>query len=142
VAASLRRRIRDEGPLRSLDMEGGGSRGWWDLKVAKKVASALWSSGELAIRERRNFQSTYDLSERVIPERLRTAMVPRDAAIENLLLRALQGHGWATTTTLAQTWRLDRRRHGPASALQRLCDRGRILPCRLIADDRRETPAG
>ncbi len=139
VAASLRRRIRDEGPLRSLDMEGGGSRGWWDLKVAKKVATALWSSGELAIRERRAFQRTYDLAERVIPERLRTAQVARDAAVETLLLRALEGHGWATTATLAQTWRLDRRRHGPASALERLRDCGRVLPCRLIGDDRRET---
>jgi uncharacterized protein YcaQ len=136
VAASLRRRIRDEGPLRSIDLEGGGSRGWWDLKVAKKVASALWSSGELAIRERRNFQRTYDLSERVIPERLRSAAVPRDEAIEALLLRALEGHGWATTATLARTWRLDRRRHGPASALERLRDRGQVLPCRLIGDGR------
>ena len=56
-------------------MEGGGSQGWWDLKVAKKVASALWSSGELAIRERRNFQRTYDLAERVIPERWRDKVV-------------------------------------------------------------------
>ena len=37
----------------------------------KRVAAALWSSGELAIRERRNFQRTYDLAERVIPEDLR-----------------------------------------------------------------------
>ena len=59
------------GPLRSLDMEGRGSSGWWDLKVAKKVATALWSSGELAIRERRNFQRTYDLAERVIPDDVR-----------------------------------------------------------------------
>ena len=28
VARRLRRRIRDEGPLRSADMEGAGSRGW------------------------------------------------------------------------------------------------------------------
>ncbi|PWB70125.1 MAG: hypothetical protein C3F15_14220, partial [Holophagae bacterium] len=109
------------------------------LKVAKKVATALWSSGELAIRERRNFQRSYDLAERVIPERLRSAAVPRDEAIEALLLRALEGHGWATTATLAQTWRLDRRRHGPASALERLGDSGRIVPCRLVGDDRRET---
>jgi uncharacterized protein YcaQ len=140
VAASLRRRIRDEGPLRSIDLEGGGSRGWWDLKVAKKVASALWSSGELAIRERRGFQRSYDLAERVIPEHVRSAPpVARGEAIEALLLRALACHGWAATATLAQTWRFDQRRHGPASALQRLCDSGRILPCRLIADNLRET---
>lgn len=135
VAASLRRRIRDEGPLRSLDMEGGGSRGWWDLKVAKKVASALWSSGELAIRERRSFQRTYDLAERVIPERYRTAAVCRDEAIETLLLRALEGHGWATTITLAETWRLDRRRHDVEGAIARLTDGGRIVPCGLLGGE-------
>ena len=51
VARNLLRRIREEGPLRSVDMEGRGSRGWWNLKTAKRVATALWSSGELAIRE-------------------------------------------------------------------------------------------
>jgi len=40
----LRKRIREEGPIRSVDMEGRGSRGWWDLKLAKKIATALWSS--------------------------------------------------------------------------------------------------
>ena len=70
VARNLRRRIRAEGPLRSIDMEGEGSRGWWNLKTAKRVAAALWSSGELAIRERKNFQRTYDLARRVIPERV------------------------------------------------------------------------
>jgi len=36
VADTLRRRIRDEGPLRSQEMEGQSGKGWWDLKVAKK----------------------------------------------------------------------------------------------------------
>ena len=53
VARALRRRIREDGPLRSIDMEGPGGKGWWDFKIAKRVATALWSSGELAIRERR-----------------------------------------------------------------------------------------
>ena len=39
VAENLLERIRQEGPLRSLDLEGRGSQGWWDLKLAKKVAT-------------------------------------------------------------------------------------------------------
>ena len=62
VAREIRRRIRKEGPLRSVDLEGEGGRGWWNLKIAGKVARAMWSSGELAVRERRNFQRTYDLA--------------------------------------------------------------------------------
>ena len=135
VADILRRRIRDEGPLRSIDMEGGGSRGWWDLKVAKKVATAMWSSGELAIRERRSFQRTYDLSERVIPEQWRMTTVPRERAIETLVLRALAGHGWATSGTIAQTFRL--RQEDSSAALLRLEESGEISSCILVGDGKR-----
>ena len=58
MAENLTRRIREEGPLRSLDLEGRGSRGWWDLKIAKRMATALWSAGVLAIRERAIFSGS------------------------------------------------------------------------------------
>lgn len=131
VAADLRRRIRDEGPLRSVDMEGEGGRGWWDLKIAKKVATALWSSGELAIGERRNFQRTFDLAERVIPAELRERPLAEEDGLEVLLLRALEGHGWATTGTLAATWRLPNRRAAIEGALRRLVEKGSIVACGL-----------
>ena len=105
LARDLLARIRDEGPLRSLDMEGEGSRGWWNLKTMRRVAAALWSSGELAIRERRGFQRTFDLTERLIPAALRERPLAEEDALELLLLRALDGHGWATTGTLALTRR-------------------------------------
>jgi len=135
VARDLRRRIRDEGPLRSADMEGRGSKGWWDLGVMKRVASSLWSSGELAIRERRNFQRTYDLAERVIPEELRRRPLPAAEALETLLLAALDGHGWATTGTLASTWRLRNRKVELVAALQRLQEKGQIQACALEGRD-------
>ena len=139
VARDLRRRIRDEGPLKSVDMEGRGSRGWWDLKVMKKVATALWSSGELAIRERRAFQRSYDLAERVIPDALREHPLSRRDALPVLLLRALEGHGWASTGTLAATWRLRNLRVPLADALARLVRQGDIVPCALAHDDGRRT---
>jgi uncharacterized protein YcaQ len=135
VAENLRRRIRDDGPLRSLDMEGGGSRGWWDLKVAKKVASAMWSSGELAIRERKNFQRTYDLAERVIPDRWRGQTVAKEKALDVLVLRSLAGHGWATTGTIVQTFRLTT--DDAAAALDRLAESGEVVGCKLILHGRR-----
>ena len=134
VAENLRRRIREEGPLRSLDMEGSGSQGWWDLKVAKKVASGMWSSGELAIRERRAFQRTYDLAERVIPDQLRNQVVVKERAIETLALRALAGHGWATTGTISQTFRLAQK--DVVAALDRLAESNEIVPCALDKDGR------
>ncbi|MBZ0270200.1 winged helix DNA-binding domain-containing protein, partial [bacterium] len=135
VADDLLRRIRDEGPLRSVDMEGKGSSGWWDLKLSKKVATALWSSGDLAIRERRNFQRSYDLAERVIPEEHRFRPLPYEEALDALLLRALDGHGWAATGTLARTWRLHNRAMDLAASLARLSESGRVTPCAFVDDD-------
>jgi uncharacterized protein YcaQ len=131
VARDLRRRIRDEGPLRSSDMEGRTGKGWWDLGVMKRVASSLWSSGELAIRERRNFQRTYDLAERVIPEDLRRRPLPTPDGLEMLLLAALDGHGWATTGTLAATWRLKNRKAELVATLRRLQEKGAVLASAL-----------
>jgi uncharacterized protein len=138
VAADLQRRIRDEGPLRSLDMEGRGSRGWWDLKLVKRVATALWSAGELAIRERRNFQRIYDLTERVIPELWRQNGLPETQAIEHLLLRALRGHGWASSGTLSQTWRLANQKQRITAALNRLVEKGEIVACALAGRDKKK----
>jgi uncharacterized protein YcaQ len=121
-------------------MEGGGSRGWWDLKLVKRVATALWSSGELAIRERRNFQRIYDLTERVIPEQWRQNGLPATQAIEQLLIQALSGHGWASTGTLSQTWRLANQKKNIATALNRLVEKGDIVPCSLAGDDKKKSP--
>ncbi len=140
VARDLRRRIREEGPLRSAEIGGGGGRGFWELEVTKKVAAALWSSGELAIRERRAFQRTYDLAERVIPEALRAHPLSKADGLEVLLQQALAGHGWATTATLAATWRLVNRRHELLAALGRLVERGRVQACRLAGGEGRPTP--
>ncbi len=131
VHARLLDRIRTDGPLRSADMEGGGGGGWWDFKLAKQVATAMWSSGELAIRERNNFHRSFDLTERVIPAAMRRTSMTLSASLCVLLLRALAGHGWATTGTLAATWRL--RNLGPQikRALNELEDAGEIVPCTL-----------
>ena len=142
VARNLLQRIRSDGPLRSaeLEQESGPRRrgGWWDLKAAKRVASALWSRGTLAIRERLNFQCTYDLAERVIPADLRQHPLPMRHALETLVLKSLDGHGWATTGTIAATWRLVNRRDELDATLQRLVDKALVHPCALDTPDGRK----
>ena len=114
-----------------MEGEGRTGKGWWDLGVMKRVAASLWSSGELAIRERRNFQRTYDLAERVIPEELRRRPLSTADGLEALLLTALDGHGWATTGTLAATWRLKNRKAELVNTLRRLHEKGAVLACAL-----------
>ena len=134
VTQQLLERIRDEGPLRSLDLEGQSGSGW-NVKLTKKVASALWSRGDLAIRERRNFQRVFDLAERVIPENLRQHPQDLPTSLRTLLLRALAGHGWAQTATLAATWRLRNLKEQLSLALHELVESGDVVACHLVGKD-------
>ena len=139
-ADALLERIASEGPLRSADLppDEGFNRtkhAWWDTKLLKRIAESLWSCGELAIRERRNFQRVYDLSERVIPDAVRSCPKSEGESVEHLLLTALEGHGWATTGTQAATWRLRNRRPAILAALGRLQEAGTIVACELRADN-------
>lgn len=136
LARGLLRRIEREGPLRSLDMEGRGGTGWWDLKLARRVTEALWSAGKVAVRERHNFQRSFDLVERVIPESARTVKISVEDSLDELLLRALAGHGWATPGTLAATWRLVKRHEAVRASLERLRDRGEVMQCTLETPQR------
>jgi len=137
MVASIMGRVEQEGAFRSVDLEGSGGKGWWDFKLSKRIAEALWSAGELAIASRRHFHRSFDLPERVIPAEVRRRVVSDEEAFDTLLLKALEGHGWASTGTLAATWRLVNCRERVAASLQRLVESGRILACTL-AGGRRE----
>lgn len=134
LAREVLRRVEDSGPTKSADWEGPGSRGWWDHKPAKRVLEALFCSGDLAVRERKNFIRAFDLPDRVHPEwhdRTRAASPTLQESLRRLLLVAVAGHGWATTGTLAQTWRLRNRRREILDALETLVEEGSLMRCRL-----------
>lgn len=132
---ALKKRLRDEGPLKSADFDGESKGGWWNHKVTKRVAIAMWSSGELAIRERKNFQRTYDLADRVIPEAIRKTKEPLSLSMKRLLDQALLGHGWAERRTLAQTWRLSNLKEPITKALNQLEREGTAIPCHVKLDN-------
>ncbi len=140
LAAEILRRIEDEGPLRSLDFESGRFGTNWQLKTATFVASALWGTGELAIRERRSFQRVYDLVERVIPDNIRSQSLSFDEALPLLILKALAGHGWATRGTIADTWRLKNQVGVVEAALDRLRESGEIMACELVDEKGSRAP--
>jgi uncharacterized protein YcaQ len=138
VAASILERIRKDGPLHSSELEGRASSGWWTLSVAKKVVSALWSDGTLAVRERKRFQRTYDLAEHVIPEKWRRDEPSVTESLKALLRKALDGHGWATPRTLASTWRL-RKTPELSRSLDELEEAGEVVRCDVVSPDGRRT---
>ena len=133
VAEAILRRVETEGPMRSLDLTGPMLGDMWRSKRERWVAYSLWSTGELAIRSRRNFQRTFDLPERVIPERWRNEDWSLEQGIRALILRALEGHGWATIGALADTWRLRNVRPQIRGALEDLAAAGEAIPCDAVS---------
>ena len=94
----------------------------------------------MAIRSRHNFQRTFDLPERVIPERWRSEDWSLEEGIRALILRALEGHGWATIGTLADTWRLKNVRPQIRSVLEDLASAGDVVSCDLMTVDGKPRP--
>ena len=137
VARQLRKRIEREGPLRSVDLEGERAEGMWNLNLARKVADAMWLAGDLAIRERRRFQILYDLVERVVPADVLERRVSLADSLKTLLLRSAKAHGWATTGTLASTWRLRNMASAIKKALAELSEDGALEACALETPERR-----
>ena len=70
LMTNILKRIEKEGPLGSKDFEDTrlNKTGWWDWKPAKQAIEMLYLEGDLMISSRKNFQKTYDLTERVLPE--------------------------------------------------------------------------
>ncbi|WP_394779687.1 winged helix-turn-helix domain-containing protein [Undibacterium sp.] len=63
----IRLHIQQNGPVRSADFErkDGKSGGWWEWKPEKRSLEVLFTTGELMVARRHNFQRVYDLRERV-----------------------------------------------------------------------------
>jgi len=100
-------RIRAEGPLGSRAFDGNGGGGMWNWKPAKMVLDALWDRGVLVIGERRNFQRSYDLAERVIPKQWLEAPVPTETeTLREWALLAVGARGALTEPAIREHWRL------------------------------------
>lgn len=65
----IRQHIHAHGASRSADFErtDGKSGGWWEWKPEKRSLEVLFTTGELMVARRHNFQRIYDLRERVHP---------------------------------------------------------------------------
>jgi uncharacterized protein YcaQ len=65
--AKVRRHLKKHGATRSADFErtDGKSGGWWEWKPEKRSLELLFTTGEVMVAKRHNFQRIYDLRERV-----------------------------------------------------------------------------
>ena len=126
IAKEVLHRIEVEGPLTPGDFGGAGTPGWWEWSPAKQVFEALFSSGQLAVRERRSFARVYDL-----PERLYTAqqLAPVDEkdALRWRVLRAVTARGIVTEKRLSDYFRVTGRSKPLAAPMVDLIDEGVIV---------------
>jgi hypothetical protein len=93
------KRIKEEGQLTPSDFGDVDNRKrgpWWDWKPAKAALEVLFWRGDLMIRERRNFQRVYDLTERVLPKEVDTTLPSEIEEKTFFIRRALEAMGVAT----------------------------------------------
>ena len=126
------RRLRDEGPLRTRDIENRAVQGWrtggWndDSNDTAMMLAVLWRRGEVMIVGRDGQQRIWDLAERRLP--VHEARSAPAVAIE-ILERRLLAAGVAQPRTFAQFG--NDRPPGWERALARLERRGIAVPVRI-----------
>jgi uncharacterized protein YcaQ len=128
VKAALEQ-IRERGPLGAGELANGGkSKGsWWGWSQGKEILEWLFWIGEVTTARRRNFERLYDLTERVLPEAVRTGPVPsREQAQRELLMIGARAMGVATARDLRDYFRLPAKE--AAERVAELVEEGKLLP--------------
>ena len=128
-AQAALKRIRDEGPLAASDFEEKRSRtGWWEWTDAKRALEWLFWAGRITTATRRgSFERVYDLTERVIPERILTLPTPDEGQAHRALIeRAALALGVATAQELGDYFRLGLKEANAAIAI--LAEAGVLRP--------------
>jgi uncharacterized protein YcaQ len=99
--------IRDNGPARSSDFErtDGKGGGWWEWKPEKRSLEVLFTSGQLMISRRHNFQRVYDLAERVLPGWDDSRMPVMDETRRTFVLKTVKALGLAKASWVADYFR-------------------------------------
>ncbi|MCG2583356.1 winged helix-turn-helix domain-containing protein [Massilia sp. TS11] len=121
--------VRTRGPVRSQDFarRDGKGGGWWEWKPEKRALEALFTTGQLMIARRHNFQRVYDLRERVHPSWHDGLLPPRAEVERALALRSVRALGLARAAWVPDYYRT-RRPHVDLAALARS---GQLLTARV-----------
>ena len=119
--------VRRRGPLAHNELTEPGER-WgtfWTTSRGKGALEWLLRRGRVMVHDRHNFQRIYDLTERIIPQRLLDGSRPSEIDAQRaLLLLAARSHGVGAARDLADYYRLPI----PASRklLRELADEGAL----------------
>ena len=131
TATEIMRRVEMDGPITSAEVGGAGSPGWWEWSDAKKVLEALFSSGRLAVCERRGFTRVYDLPERLYTSEQLAPIADGEEILRHLILRTVRARGIITRRGIIDYYRLRGRSRAAAVAVDELVAVGRLVEVRV-----------
>ena len=101
--------IERRGPVTGGDFAQGprGAPGWWSWSEGKRALEWLFWAGKITTKTRRSFERVYDLTERVLPDRINQAPTPSEEDAHRALLRiAAKAMGVATEADLRDYFRM------------------------------------
>jgi uncharacterized protein YcaQ len=106
VATKILERIREEGPLSTLDFERGPTVDWWwaPTNVTRAVLEAYSVSGVIGLSRRDGNRRVYDLMERLFPAELLAQEVPISEQYRHKLLSRFRAHGLLGKTGSGELW--------------------------------------
>lgn len=123
-ATALVEHIRTNGPVVHGEIHDGDRRaGWWGWSDTKQLLEALFTTGDLAVGDRRNFARLYDVPERILPaEALAGPHPSAEEALRELVRLGAVHHGIGTAADIGDYYRVGMT---PAKhALEELADAG------------------
>lgn len=124
----IRQHIRQHGETRSADFErkDGKAGGWWEWKPEKRSLEVLFTTGELMVAKRHNFQRVYNLRERIHPEWSDSRDLPEQTTCQQQqVLNAVRALGIAKAAWIGDYFRMDKL----ASAIfaEKMAQQGRLI---------------
>ncbi|MBS1718899.1 MAG: YcaQ family DNA glycosylase [Armatimonadetes bacterium] len=129
--------LRDRGPLMPRDFDFQARRedwkgSWFGPSVTKQVLKALWHSGQIVTRDRKNGQHVYDLAERVIPaEHLNHPPIdPAEARIQ-LGLERHRAMGMLRPTSSPEIWSYQVIHPQKRAVVAALLERDEVVPAKV-----------
>jgi hypothetical protein len=130
VVSRVRDIITKRGAVCSADFDSETiSTGWGDVKAEKLALSRMFSSGEVMVPYRRNFQRYYDLRERVLPGWDDGDALKKESARKALVLKAVYALGIAREDWVASYHYLPKT--GMSEVLNELAGEGRVKPVQV-----------
>ncbi len=102
----VKARIAAEGPLSTRDFSSkiAGEKKMWSRPPHKQALDYLWYAGDLSTSHRENFHKFYDLSERVIPQKIREKKLSDAEQLDWLCRAALDRLAVGTLKEIKGFW--------------------------------------